>query len=46
MNPLIDNNSCLTLDGNSVGVNECNYSNSQRWEALKQSRNCEENINI
>ena len=39
--PKNNNNNCLMLDGNSVGITDCSDSKFQRWEALKQNKDCD-----
>ena len=36
-----NNNNCLMLDGNSIGITDCSDSKFQRWEALKQNKDCD-----
>lgn len=43
VNPSNDKNKCVTMEGNSIGVSECNNSKFQRWEALKFEKNCTNN---
>ena len=46
LNPVLNQNYCLNIEGNSIGVNECDNSKFQRWDAFKSEKNCEDNINI
>jgi len=39
--PKNNNNNCLMLDGNSVGITDCSDSKFQRWEAFKQNKDCD-----
>ena len=40
LTPLGKQADCLTLNGNSVGVSQCDNSKFQRWEALKSRNDC------
>jgi len=46
LKPYINQKKCLYLDGNSIGVNDCDNTKFQRWNAFKEEKNCEDNINI
>jgi hypothetical protein len=45
INPILHKSQCLTLNGNSIGVNECININRQRWEGLKNIKLCD-NFNM
>ena len=43
VNPVNNEKKCVTMEGNSIGVSDCNNSQYQRWEAMKFEKNCSNN---
>ena len=41
LNPIQHQSQCLTLNGNSIGVNECMNTSKQKWEGLKNIKKCD-----